>query len=222
MKIISLASYNSGEACGVFVCIKKYFYNNNCMTDFCSYLELSLESINQLLLVDKEYIDTFLRTNNKIYLNHDNNYSIHFKNFDKMISHHDLILNNSDCINQVVEKYKRRYYRFMHDIINQDKIFFIRYGIENSNSIKYFMELIKKHNEKLKVYFINVYCNDTYKIDKSIENCYYVNFLDYIDNNITYHSDLFYRLLQYNWKPVYDIIYSLLNDKEKQNFNFIR
>ena len=94
MKIISLASYNGGEACSVFTCIKKYFYNDNCITDFFSYLEVSLESVNQILLMDEKYIDSYFKENYEIYLNKDGNYSVIFKNFDKMISHHDLIENN--------------------------------------------------------------------------------------------------------------------------------
>ena len=218
MKIISLASYNGGEACSIFTSIKKYFYNNNCITDFFSYLELSLESINQILLLDKDYIDTYFNTNYEIFLNKNNNYSIIFKNFDKIISHHDLIENNEISFKNVVEKYKRRYYRFMDDLKKENKIFFIRYGKENPNSIKYFIKLITDNNPMLDVYFINVYCDKSYEIDSSIEKCYYINFFNYLNKNKIYDNDLFYRVIQYDWIQVYNIIYNLLNDKEKEIF----
>jgi hypothetical protein len=305
MKIISLASYNSGEACSVFTCIKKYFYNNDCITDFFSYLEVSLESINQILLMDEKYIDSYFNKNNEIYLNHTNNYSIIFKNFDKMISHHDLIENNEESFNKVVERYKRRYYRFIDDIKKENKIFFIRYGKENPYSINYFITLIKMINPLLEFYFINVYYEKSYDtinlskqsgdkelfsevlsknseeinskedsslylgeentmnlyldkelfsgtiveentmnlyLDKelfsgtiveentinlskhlcvdqnTIDKCIYINFLDYLDKDITYDNDLFYRVMQYDWKCVYNIIYNLLDSKEKKHF----
>ena len=217
MKIISLASFNSGEACSVFTCIKKYFYNNNCITDFFSYLEVSLESINQILLMDNKFIDLFFKDNYDIYKNKDGNYSIIFKHFDKMISHHDLRENNDISLNIVIEKYKRRYYRFMNDIMNEEKIFFIRFGKENPLSIKYFLELIKGKNPLLKCYFINIYCDEAYDIDTTIENCYYINFLNYLDKK-TYHEDLFYRVMEYDWKQVYKVIYNLLDATEKETF----
>jgi hypothetical protein len=219
MKIISLASYNGGEACSVFTCIKKYFYNDNCITDFFSYLEVSLESVNQILLMDEKYIDSYFKENYEIYLNKDGNYSVIFKNFDKMISHHDLIENNEESFNKVVERYKRRYYRFIDDIKNENKIFFIRYGKENPYSINYFITLIKKINPLLELYFINLYSENSYIFDKTIDNCFYINFLDYLDKDIIYHEDLFYKVMQYDWKQVYNVIYNLLNDKEKEDFN---
>jgi hypothetical protein len=217
MKIISLASYNSGEACSVFTCIKKHFYNNNCITDFFSYLEVSLETVNQILLMDEPYIDLYFKENYNIYHNKDGNYSITFNNFDKMISHHDLLKNDELSLSNVICRYKRRYYRFIDDLKNEDKIFFIRYGKENPSSIRYFIELIKKHNPLLEFYFINIYCEDSYEIDTTIENCYYINFLDYLDKKI-YNEDLFYRVMEYDWKQVYNIIYNLLNEKEKKTF----
>ena len=55
--------------------------------------------------------------------------------------------------------------------------------------------------------------------DKTIENCFYINFLDYLDKDITYNNDLFYKVMQYDWKQVYNVIYNLLDDKEKEDFH---
>jgi arsenate reductase-like glutaredoxin family protein len=72
MKIISLSSYHAGPACAVSVSIKKYFYNNNTITNIFDYLEISLESINTLISISPVDIDNFLLTNNNIYINYAN------------------------------------------------------------------------------------------------------------------------------------------------------
>ena len=54
MKIISLSSSIAGPACAIATAIKKHFYNNDYQTNIFDYLEISLESINQFLLLEEK------------------------------------------------------------------------------------------------------------------------------------------------------------------------
>ena len=218
MKIISLSSTIAGPACAIAKSIKKYFYNNNYQTNMFDYLEISLLSIVQILHLENDDIN-YLNLNNEIILNKDGNNSVKFNNFDKIISHHDLKEKYSeDDYKNFIEKYKRRYYRLLKDIKTQDKIFFIRYGIEDNNIINNFINKILSINPNLKLYFIivnydekNQYIND--------KNYIYINFYNY-NKDINYNSDLFYRTIKYNWKIIYDIILKNLDATEQNNFNY--
>ena len=208
MKIISLSSNIAGPACAVAVSIKKY-YNNNYKTNFFDFLEVSLLSIIQVL--QTEDIDNILRGNNKIILNNDDKNSVFFNNFDKMISHHDLlkIYTESDY-NNLIDKYKRRYHRLINSIKEEDRIYFIRYGIEDINIIKYFIDIINKINPNLDIHFINVNYDsnnlDINNLNKSIKNYYYINFYNYIDLEMKYSDDIFYKTLEFKWDIVFDLI----------------
>ena len=218
MKIISLSSTIAGPACAIAKSIKKYFYNDNYQTNMFDYLEISLLSIVQILHLENDDVN-YLNLNNEIFLNKDGNNSVKFNNFDKIISHHDLKEKYSEDDYKIfIEKYKRRYYRLLNDIKTQDKIFFIRYGIEDNNIINNFINKILSINPNLKVYFIivnydekNQYIND--------KNYIYINFYNY-NKDIDYNSDLFYRTIQYNWKIIHDIIFKNLDATEKNNFNY--
>jgi hypothetical protein len=226
MKIISLSSSTAGSACAISISIKKYFYNNNSITNIFDYLEISLESINQILNISSNEIDIYLRTNNDIYQNKENNNSVLFKNFDKIISHHDLPLNyNTEQYNGFIEKYKRRHNRFLNDLKYEDIIFFIRHGNDNINSIKYFIDTVNNINPNLKFYYINVIDDELninminkYELDK-LNNYKYINFNKYLENK-NYSDDLFYRTIEYNWKIIYDLIYDNLDIDYKNQFNY--
>ena len=211
MKIISLSANIAGPACAVANCIKK-FYNNNYKTNFFDFLEVSFYSIIQLLKIENiNNIDNELRTNNYIISNIDNKKSIYFNNFNKMISHHDLEENysNEDYENFIL-KYKRRYDRLLDIIKEEDKIFFIRYGLENEESIINFINEIYKINEYVNIYFINVDYNiHNLNINYNIKNYIYINFYNYIDNNKKYEDDLYYKTLQFNWDKVFELINNL-------------
>ena len=56
MKIISLSALIAGPACAIATSIKKYFYKNNYITNIFDYLELSIISINQFLLLEENDI----------------------------------------------------------------------------------------------------------------------------------------------------------------------
>jgi hypothetical protein len=163
MKIISLSSSVAGPACAIATSIKKYFYNNNYITNIFDYLEISLTSILEILRMQVNDIQ-YLSHNNFIEKNIDNNYSVTFRNFNKIISHHDLKNNytNEDYIN-FIEKYKRRYFRLLNDIYNEKIIFFIRYGNEEIGEICEFIELIKLLNSNLHFYFIQILNNKDIK-----------------------------------------------------------
>lgn len=208
MKIISLSSNIAGPACAVALSIKKY-YNNDYKTNFFDFLEVSLLSIIQVL--QTKDIDNILRGNNKIILNKDDKNSVFFNNFDKMISHHDLLKIYTDFdYNNLIDKYKRRYERLINSIKEEKIIYFIRYGFEDSNIIKYFINSINKINPNLEIYFINVNYDinnlDINNLNKNIKNYYYVNFNNYIDSEMKYSDDMFYKTLEFKWDIVFDLI----------------
>jgi hypothetical protein len=219
MKIISLSSHNAGYACAVACIIKQKYYNNNCNTNFCDYLEISFKSIVQLLSLENLSINNKLSSKN-IISNKDSKNTVLFDNFDKIYSHHDLIQNYSENdFNDLIKKYERRYNRLINDIKTEDKIFFIRYGIENEDLIINFFKIIESINPNLKMYFINTYfdedINKSYYSDNLTKsyNFYHINFKNfslgpYYNNKI----DLFEKTFEYNWDKIFEIIKSI-NEK---------
>ena len=222
MKIISLSSSIAGPACAIATIIKKHFYNNNYETNMFDFLEVSLESIIKVLSISNNNlnIEDYISNNYDIIVNSDGNNSVFFNNFDKLISHHDLILNyNEDIFNIFIEKYKRRYNRLINHILNEDKIFFIRFGIENKDSIMNFINEVKKINNNVEVYFINLYFDENNKkLHNDIKNYYYINFYDTIDFNKIYSEDLFYKTMEFNWLPIFEVINDNLSNSEKITF----
>jgi hypothetical protein len=219
MKIISLSSSIAGPACAVAKSIKKHFYNNNYATNMFDYLQISLLSILQILYLKNDDIN-YLNLNNEIFLNKDGNNSVKFNNFDKLISHHDLIYEYSeDDYTKFIQKYIRRYYRLINDIKKEDKIFFIRYGTDGEEYIIKIISIIQKINPNLKIYFIVVdYNKIDYKIDN--KNYIYINFYDYNKNNIDESIDIFYRTMDYDWHVIYNVIFNNLNSIEQENFKY--
>ena len=221
MKIISLSSSIAGPACAIACSIKKHFYNNNYETNMFDFLEVSLESIIKVLSINNKLnIEDYLTNNYDVIVNSDGNNSVFFNNFDQLISHHDLILNyNEDTFNIFIEKYKRRYNRLINHILNEDKIFFIRFGEDNKDSIISFINNVKKINNNLEVYFINLYFDENNKkLHDDINNYYYINFYDTIDYNKKYSEDLFYKTMEFNWLPIFEIINNNLSISEKITF----
>lgn len=186
------------------------------------FLEVSLESIIKVLSISNNNlnIEDYLKNNYNIIVNSDGNNSVFFNNFDKLISHHDLILNyNKEIFNIFIEKYKRRYNRFINHILNEDKIFFIRFGEDNKDSIISFINNVKKINNNLEVYYINLYFDENNKkLNSDIKNYYYINFYDTIDLNKIYSEDLFYKTMEFNWIPIFEIINNNLDNSEKITF----
>lgn len=219
MKIISLSSSIAGPACSIACSIKKNFYNgsNSYPTNMFDYLEISLLSIIQIL--ESENSKDKINSNYEIYLNKDNKYSVKFNNYDHIISHHDLPnFYSEEQLSDVIEKYKRRYDRLINYIKSEDKIFFIRYGLEDYNMIEYFFNIIKKINPNLELFFINIF----YKLDNSIteifnKNYTLLNFNNYIDKTRNYSDDLFYKIIEFDWSIINKIISLNLTEYEIKN-----
>lgn len=227
MKIISLSSSIAGPACAIATAIKKHFYNNDYITNIFDYLEISLESINQFLLLEENEIYHLDFDIENSYHNTQDKTSIKFKYFNKVISHHDLIKNfNEDDILELKNKYIRRYTRLINYIESENKIFFLRYGNENSQSINNFYKYVRYLNPYLTIYFIHLdYSDDNNSravydnID--FENYFYFNFANYITEGIVYNDDLFFRTLQYDWKTLYEVVIrELLSEDEKKKYIF--
>jgi hypothetical protein len=222
MKLISLASSIAGPACAIAVSIKKYFYNNNYKTNIFDYLEINLKSINYILeiMYKNNDIEKLLRTNNEIYLNNDGKSSVLFKNFDKLISHHDLPHEyNDEQYSELINKYVRRYDRLKIDLYKEDKIFFLRFGKEDKEDIINFIKNINIINPLLEVYFIHLDYNNYndqygYQIERreDLLKYNYINFYEYIDFNKIYDENLFYKTIQFNWYIVYQYIKSISNE----------
>ena len=218
MKIISLSANIAGPACAIAKSIKKYFYNNNYITNIFDYLELSIISINQFLLLEENDIE-YINFEDNWYVNHKNYVTIKFKNFHNIYSHHDL--NNNFTIydyDELKQKYIRRYNRLINDIKTEDKIFFLRYGIEDSFQIELFYENIQKKNPNLIFYYIMlVYSENPIQFNIKYDNFIVINFYDYIDKKIKYDNDPFNRVLQYNWKEIYNILEKYMNENDRKN-----
>ena len=209
MKIISLSSDKAGFACAVATSIKKYF-NNNYQTQFFDYLVCSLNTINNILKINN--CDSII---NNFEITPINDKScVKFKNYDNLISYHDLPNPyNMNDYNNFIEKYKRRYFRLLEIIKNEDILYFIRFGYENEKDIENFFHIIKYTNINIKVYFINVYydninynCNYNYKIKNN--NCFFkpINFYLLEDKNKIYDKDDYYKTLEYNWDSIFKLI----------------
>ena len=86
MKIISLSSNKAGFACAVATSIKKY-YNNNYQTQMFDYLVCSLNTINNILKTNN--VNNII--NNLEITPIDDKSCVKFKNYDNLISYHDLL-----------------------------------------------------------------------------------------------------------------------------------
>ena len=83
-----------------------------------------------------------------------------------------------------------------------------------------FINEVKIINNKLIIYFINInYDEYNNNLNYDIENYYYINFYNYLDNEIIYHEDLFYKTKEFNWYPIFEIINNNLEESEKICFN---
>lgn len=232
MKIISLSSNIAGPACGIASSIKKYFYNGSKQTDMFDYLEISLLSIIQVLSLNNNDIE-LLSYNNTFLPNINNCQSVTFNNFDRMISHHDLKIDytEEDYIN-FIDKYKRRYYRLIESIKTENMIFFIRYGEEDPVQYLEFIKCIKTINPLCNFYIINLMYDDNIGIgigigDNSniyeslnIFNMYIINFYNYLERDVVYDDDLYFRMMQFNWKIVYELIYNHLFEGDKNQITY--
>ena len=204
MKVISLSYDEAGYACSIGSSIKKKY---NLCTNFFDYLIVDINTINQILnLTDFNLLKFNFEYENQ---KEKKNITLIWKNFNKLISYHDLKCNFSkEDLDNMIKKYIRRYFRLMNDIFSEKIIFFIRYGKTDKNEIKSFINYVKKINNKLIIYFINVDYDINFKHNISyedIDNYIYINFYD-INPEKNEINDPFYRILNCNWEFIFQII----------------
>ena len=204
MKIISFSANKAGFACAVATSIKKYSEKINCPTQFFDYLVCDLEDINTILdkntslhILDTVTIQPFTKKS-----------IVSFKNFNNLISYHDL--NNSfstEEFNEFQNKYRRRYHRLLKLIQEEDILFFIRYGKEKKEELQKIITNTQLLNEDVVIRIINVFYDKTkkYPEDKD-DNTIYINFYLFEDKNINYDSDDYYKTLQFKWNIVFQVI----------------
>ncbi len=222
MKIISLSAGIAGPACAIATSIKKYFYNDSKQTDMFDYLEISLLSIIQILSLNHDIIIDAISNNNTFVPNINGCQTVTFNNFDKVISHHDLKENyNMEDYKEFIEKYKRRYYRLIECLKTENKIFFIRFGDEKLFQFQEFIRIVKEINPLCEFYIINlIYDENNTMQNDDIPNLYIINFYYFLEKNIIYNDDLYFRTIQFNWKIVYNLILNHLNENEKNTICF--
>ena len=204
MKIISLSYSEAGYACSIGTSIKiKY----KLTTNFFDYLVVDMSTINEILNLSNLELLLSNYEINKI-KNYEYN-SVTNKNFKKFISYHDLKNNYNEKDIQIFKnKYLRRYYRLMNDIYNEKIIYFIRYGKTSYEEIINLYNNILKKNEKLIIYFINVdYDNNNNEniIYDDLPRYIYINFKN-INKNIIEKEDIYFKILEYNWDFVFNLI----------------
>jgi len=223
MKIISLSSSFGGPACATSSIIKEYFYNNNKSTEFFDSLIVSIKSINEVLEGKK------IELENRIYLV-EGSKNINFKNFDHMISCHDIqkaeekvsSVSQENIINEVQKKYQRRYERLIEDIKSNDKIYFLRYCTSNEDiqpgEVVQFLNNLKKINKNIQpiviLFTLNNEMNAPLSLINNNKNVYFF-FLNYFinktiiieENNLSKYER--YNILLKKLKVLYNIVNNL-------------
>jgi hypothetical protein len=123
-------------------------------------------------------------------------------------SHHDLKNNFTyEDLNNLKEKYIRRFNRFIYDVKNENKIFFLRYGIEDAYQIELFYDNIRKKNPDLEFYYVMlIYSENPVNYKIKYDNFIVINFYDYIDINKKYNDDMYFKVLEFDWYKVFNIL----------------
>jgi hypothetical protein len=203
---ISLSSSYAGNACAIRQSIIDYTTNSN-ETNFFDWLVTSMKSVNQIL----EKMPIIFETN-YIYPNPLNTTSINFKNFDLLISHHDISEFKDDSINKITEKYNRRYERLINTIKTTTKINFIRYCKNQQNieekQILIFYKNINNINPNLLFNFILISDDNNLVIPNELlknNNFIYINLNNYIDDDILNETNLYFKIIK-TYKCVFDIV----------------
>ncbi len=215
-----------GSSCQVSGNIKK-FVNSFGKTNFFDYLITDFNTIlyvlQCILINDSSFlnIENFSREN--ININRDNwiDHTIKIENIKlKMISVHDINKNKNyeEELLIFVEKYKRRYNRFI-DIINTNKIvhfihifdfeFDINYKIPNEKQFLLFFDLIKKINDK-NIYYLHILIPPKFK-DIIYNNIHPNLIIHYLDDSNKYNDNngWLWMNMQFNWYDIFNHIYQL-------------
>jgi len=202
---ISLSSSYVSYACAVRQSINDYTDNPG-KTQFFDWLITSMKSVNEILENKPIKFES-----NYIYPNPINTVSINFENFDLLTSHHDIHKFNENSINEITEKYNRRYERLINTIKEQNKINFIRYcknqqNIEEEEILKFYKN-IKNINPNLVFNFILVSDYNDLVIPNNLlkDNFIYINLNNFIDNDILNEKDDYQKNVK-KYKCIFDIV----------------
>ena len=202
---ISLSSSHIGNACAVHESINNYSSTSN-KTLFFDWLVTSMKSVNQILENTPIIFET-----ESIRPNTFNTTSINFKNFDLLISYHDIHYFNDNSINEVTNKYIRRYERLINTIKEQQKINFIRYCKNQQNleenEIYTFYKNIKNINPNLLFNFILISDDNDLVIPNNLlkDNFIYINLNNYVDDDIVNETNDYQKIIK-KYKCVFDLI----------------
>jgi hypothetical protein len=201
---LSLSSSYAGNACAVRQSIINYTTKPD-ETQFFDWLVASMKSVNQILENTPIIFES-----NYVYPNPLNTTSINFKNFDLLTSHHDIHEFNENSINEITEKYIRRYERLINTIKEQKKINFIRYCKNSTNieeeEILIFYKNIKNINPNLLFNFILISdCNDLVIPNSLKDYIIYINLNNYIDDDIVNETNNYFKIIK-TYKCVFDLV----------------
>jgi hypothetical protein len=202
---LSLSSSFAGNACAVRQSIINYTTNSN-ETQFFDWLVTSMKSVNQIL----EKTPIIFESNYK-YPNSSNTTSINFKNFDLLTSHHDILEFNANSINEITEKYVRRYERLINTIKKQSKINFIRYCKNQENfeeeEILIFYKNINNINPNLVLNFILISDCNNLIIPSSLlkDNFIYINLNKHIDDDVINEKNDYFKTIK-KYKCVFNLV----------------
>ena len=202
---ISLSSSYAGNACAVHESITNYKSTSN-KTLFFDWLVTSLKSVNQILENTPIIFETESMRPNTL-----NTTSINFKNFDLLISHHDIHDFNDNSINEITNKYIRRYERLINTLKEQKNINFIRYCKNQQNleenEIYTFYKNIKNINPDLLFNFILISDDNDLVIPNNLskDNFIYINLNNYVDDDIVNETNDYHKIIK-KYKCVFDLI----------------
>jgi hypothetical protein len=203
---ISLSSSFASYACAIRQSIDNYTQQKG-ETQFFDWLVCSLKSVNEVLSHKPILFEEKFEYPNPL-----NTVSIHFKNFDLLLSHHDIDKPHPDAIKEITEKYTRRFVRFIQTLQTEKEINFIRYCRNQSNLEEYEIHLfyiyIKNYNPNLKFKFILVSDENTLQIPptlKTKENFIYINLNDHLDLDTKNELNEYFRIIKM-YKCVYNLV----------------
>lgn len=202
---LSLSSSYGGYACAVRQSINNYTTTSN-ETHFFDWLVTSMKSVNQILENTPIIFES-----NYIYPNSLNTTSINFKNFDLLVSHHDIHIFNDNSINEITEKYVRRYERLINIIKEGNKINFIRYCKNQEDleeeEIYIFTKNIEKINSNLPFNFILISHYNDLVIPTNLlkDNFIYINLNNYVDDDILNETNHHIRIIK-TYKCIFDLV----------------
>ena len=202
---LSLSSSYAGNACAIRQSIINYTTNSS-ETQFFDWLVVSMKSVNEILenkpiIFESSYI----------YPNSLNTTSINFKNFDRLTSHHDIHKFNDNSINEITEKYNRRYLRLIKTIKEEKRINFIRYcknstDIEEEEILKFYKNIKAINSDLLFNFILITDCDDLVLPNNLLQNkVVFINLNNYIDDDTLKETNKYYKNIK-SYKCVFNLV----------------